>query len=127
MAKALHRGVHASGEAELPALFRKRHGPCKSAPPEGEDAVATAAPGSDSAPMTAPPKAGAVIATTTTGNTLVVAGSTVAAGLTCDGRKRCTQMRSCEEATWFLQHCPGVEMDGDRDGVPCEQQWCNKR
>ncbi|MEO7245211.1 MAG: thermonuclease family protein, partial [Rubrivivax sp.] len=33
VAKALHRGVHASGEAELPALFRKRHGPCKSAPP----------------------------------------------------------------------------------------------
>jgi hypothetical protein len=33
-------------------------------------------------------------------------------------------MTSCAEATWFLKNCPGVEMDGDRDGVPCEQQWC---
>ncbi|WP_269632339.1 excalibur calcium-binding domain-containing protein [Pelomonas sp. BJYL3] len=28
------------------------------------------------------------------------------------------------EATWFLQNCPGTEMDGNHDGVPCEQQWC---
>jgi Excalibur calcium-binding domain len=42
----------------------------------------------------------------------------------CDGRTRCPQMTSCEEAIYFLQHCPGVEMDGDRDGVPCEGQWC---
>jgi hypothetical protein len=33
-------------------------------------------------------------------------------------------MRSCAEATWFLQHCPGVQMDGNHDGVPCERQWC---
>lgn len=43
----------------------------------------------------------------------------------CDGRTRCTQMRSCEEAKYFLDHCPGVQMDGDGDGVPCEQQWCH--
>lgn len=42
----------------------------------------------------------------------------------CDGRSHCSQMRSCEEARYFLQHCPGVQMDGDRDGVPCERQWC---
>ncbi|MGH8173434.1 MAG: excalibur calcium-binding domain-containing protein [Rhodanobacteraceae bacterium] len=42
----------------------------------------------------------------------------------CDGRTRCTQMTSCEEATYFLENCPGVKMDGDNDGVPCEQQWC---
>jgi len=42
----------------------------------------------------------------------------------CDGRKRCPQMKSCEEAKYFLRHCPGVEMDGDGDGVPCESQWC---
>jgi Excalibur calcium-binding domain len=35
-------------------------------------------------------------------------------------------MMSCEEATWFLAHCPGVEMDGNRDGVPCERQWCRR-
>jgi cold shock CspA family protein len=42
----------------------------------------------------------------------------------CDGRKTCPQMGSCEEATWFLHHCPGMEMDGNHDGVPCEQQHC---
>jgi cold shock CspA family protein len=42
----------------------------------------------------------------------------------CDGRKYCSQMTSCQEATYFLKNCPGVEMDGDFDGVPCEQQWC---
>lgn len=43
----------------------------------------------------------------------------------CDGRTHCSQMRSCDEAKYFLQHCPNVEMDGNQDGVPCEMQWCN--
>lgn len=43
----------------------------------------------------------------------------------CDGRRYCSQMTSCEEATYFLRHCPGTEMDGDGDGVPCESQWCS--
>lgn len=43
----------------------------------------------------------------------------------CDGRIRCPQMRSCAEARYFLANCPGTEMDGDGDGNPCEQQWCN--
>ena len=42
----------------------------------------------------------------------------------CDGRKHCSQMNSCSEAKLFLKNCPGMEMDGDGDGVPCEQQWC---
>ena len=42
----------------------------------------------------------------------------------CDGRVHCSQMTSCEEATFFLRSCPGVKMDGDNDGVPCEMQWC---
>ena len=42
----------------------------------------------------------------------------------CDGRQHCSQMTSCAEATYFLRHCPGVKMDGNGDGVPCEQQWC---
>jgi len=33
-------------------------------------------------------------------------------------------MTSCAEAKFFLKNCPGVEMDGNHDGVPCEQQWC---
>jgi hypothetical protein len=52
----------------------------------------------------------------------------------CDGRIYCSQMRSCKEATWFLQNCPGTRMDGDRngngsrgDGVPCEAQLCGDR
>ncbi|MEA3277555.1 MAG: cold shock domain-containing protein [Pseudomonadota bacterium] len=42
----------------------------------------------------------------------------------CDGRSHCSQMTSCAEAKFFLANCPGVQMDGDRDGVPCEWQWC---
>ena len=42
----------------------------------------------------------------------------------CDGRTHCSHMRSCEEAMYFIQHCPNTQMDGDRDGVPCEEQWC---
>jgi len=42
----------------------------------------------------------------------------------CDGRTHCSQMTSCSEAKFFLAHCPGTAMDGNNDGVPCEQQWC---
>jgi hypothetical protein len=45
---------------------------------------------------------------------------------TCDGRTHCSQMTSCEEATWFINHCPGTKMDGNNDGVPCESQWCGR-
>lgn len=43
----------------------------------------------------------------------------------CDGRTHCAQMTSCEEASYFLRNCPGVQMDGNHDGVPCERQWCH--
>jgi len=43
----------------------------------------------------------------------------------CDGRTRCSQMTSCAEATFFLRSCPNTQMDGDNDGIPCEQQWCH--
>jgi hypothetical protein len=49
------------------------------------------------------------------------------AAFNCDGRIYCSQMTSCAEATYFLQHCPGVRMDGGGDGVPCESQWCGDR
>jgi len=42
----------------------------------------------------------------------------------CDGRQYCRQMTSCAEARYFLEHCPGVKMDGEKDGIPCEDQWC---
>ena len=41
----------------------------------------------------------------------------------CDGREYCSQMKSYEEAVYFLRNCPGVKMDGDHDGVPCESQF----
>jgi len=44
----------------------------------------------------------------------------------CDERTQCSQMTSCAEATFFLRNCPGVSMDGDGDGVPCESQWCGR-
>lgn len=43
----------------------------------------------------------------------------------CDNRKHCSQMTSCAEAKYFLANCPGVKMDGDHDGIPCEDQWCS--
>ena len=47
-----------------------------------------------------------------------------APALSCDGRQYCSQMTSCGEARYFLKNCPGVKMDGNHDGVPCQEQWC---
>lgn len=44
----------------------------------------------------------------------------------CDGRTRCSQMHSCDEAKWFTSNCPNTQMDGDNDGVPCERQCGGK-
>jgi len=50
-----------------------------------------------------------------------------AAKFRCDGRTRCSQMTSCDEAMYFLENCPGVKMDDEGDGIPCEGQWCGDR
>lgn len=100
MAKALSRGFNRDGGAVMPRDFRQLNGPCESAAP-----AATAVPAAKVAPVAATTPAAAV-------------------SYRCDGRTRCAQMTSCAEATWFLKHCPGVQMDGNRDGVPCERQWC---
>ena len=47
-------------------------------------------------------------------------------GFSCDGRQYCSQMRSCDESKYFLANCPGVKMDGDKNGIPCEKQWCSR-
>jgi hypothetical protein len=73
-------------------------------------ATATAAPASPSAPRER-------IATTVPTEPKV---------FSCDARQYCSQMRSCEEAKYFLANCPGTKMDGDKNGIPCEQQWCNR-
>ncbi|MET0027607.1 MAG: cold shock domain-containing protein [Candidatus Thiodiazotropha sp.] len=38
----------------------------------------------------------------------------------CDGRQHCSQMTSRAEAEFFLANCPNTKMDGDHDGIPCE-------
>lgn len=40
----------------------------------------------------------------------------------CDGRQHCSQMTSCEEAKWFVRNCSDTKMDGDGDGIPCEDK-----
>lgn len=111
MAAALRRGLHGLPGAVMPRDFRQGHGPCVA------DAVADAAteraapapafrplpPASEHQPPTAPPPRSA---------------------FRCDGRTHCSQMTSCAEARFFLENCPGVKMDGNNDGVPCERQWC---
>ena len=43
----------------------------------------------------------------------------------CNGKTFCSQMISCGEAIFYQEKCGASEMDGNRDGIPCEQQWCN--
>ena len=102
MAKALSRGFNRDAGAVMPRDFRRDHGPCQTG--EAPQAAAAAAPALTPKPVTLPAPA----ATT----------------YRCDGRTYCSQMRSCDEATWFLKNCPGTKMDGNNDGVPCERQWC---
>jgi len=59
-------------------------------------------------------------------NKLVPSTPTASGGFSCDGRTYCSQMKSCNEAKYFLANCPGVKMDGDKNGIPCEQQWCSR-
>ena len=44
----------------------------------------------------------------------------------CQGKTYCSEMMSCAEAKYYIKHCPGTKMDGDRDGVPCESQLCGR-
>ena len=38
----------------------------------------------------------------------------------CDKKKQCSQMASCEEARDYLARCGTRTLDGDGDGMPCE-------
>lgn len=44
----------------------------------------------------------------------------------CEGKTRCAQMASCEEAMFYLRNCARTQMDGDGDGIPCESQHCGR-
>lgn len=39
----------------------------------------------------------------------------------CGRLQRCTEMHSCEEARFYFEQCGLRRLDGDRDGVPCEE------
>jgi len=52
-------------------------------------------------------------------------GSDASVKRRCDGRQHCSQMTSCDEATFFIKNGPDTKMGGDRDGVPCEEQRCS--
>ncbi len=45
----------------------------------------------------------------------------------CEGKQHCSEMSSCDEAGFYLENCPGVLIDGDHDGIPCENQLCKNR
>ncbi|MCR6650045.1 MAG: cold shock domain-containing protein [Cellvibrionaceae bacterium] len=47
-------------------------------------------------------------------------GQTESHSFTCDGRQHCSEMRSRAEAEFFIRNCPNTKMDGDNDGIPCE-------
>lgn len=39
----------------------------------------------------------------------------------CEPRRTCSQISSCEEANWYLANCSwGGKLDRDKDGIPCE-------
>lgn len=47
--------------------------------------------------------------------------TTEVSGLSCGTKRYCGEMRSCEEAKFYLQQCGVISLDRDRDGVPCEK------
>jgi cold shock CspA family protein len=51
--------------------------------------------------------------------------ASLAGRFSCSGKQYCSQMTSCDEARFYLAHCPDTRLDGEGDGVPCEAQWCN--
>ena len=111
VATALRRGLHAASGAMQPRDFRQINGPCTSDVAVPDPPTQRAAPPPPAPAPTFAPQPG-------------VAAAVPAPGFRCDGRTYCSQMRSCEEATFFLRNCPGTKMDGNHDGVPCEKQWC---
>ena len=71
-------------------------------------------------------RAAAASAATATPRVAAPAPTAGSSSFTCDGRQYCSQMKSCDEAKYFLAHCPGAKMDGDKNGIPCEKQWCSR-
>jgi hypothetical protein len=49
-----------------------------------------------------------------------LAGVPSGGGFTCGSKRYCSQMNSCEEATFYYRQCGLSRLDGDSDGTPCE-------
>lgn len=48
-------------------------------------------------------------------------GLLIAQSWSCQARKTCGRIATCDEARWYLRNCSwGGRLDGDSDGVPCE-------
>ncbi|WP_342749432.1 cold shock domain-containing protein [Xanthomonas pisi] len=93
------------------------------APPETSSVVSARAPADRTPPDRAALQSSpAVTAPAAAGKTSATPALTP--HYSCGGRKHCSQMTSCDDATWVLRNCPGTKMDGDNDGVPCEDQLC---
>lgn len=45
----------------------------------------------------------------------------VSNGFSCSGKKKCSDLSSCEEAKYQLKNCGQQHLDGDRDGTPCNR------
>jgi endonuclease YncB( thermonuclease family) len=51
----------------------------------------------------------------------IISRQRVAQSYSCQPRRKCSQISSCDEAQWYLSNCPwGGKLDRDGDGVACE-------
>jgi endonuclease YncB( thermonuclease family) len=66
-------------------------------------------------------RATATVQPSAAGRAGATAPSSGTAGLSCGSKRYCTQMSSCAEAQFYFRQCGLSRLDGDRDGVPCEQ------
>ncbi|MER9950198.1 excalibur calcium-binding domain-containing protein [Mesorhizobium sp. M0047] len=58
---------------------------------------------------------------TTTSQPRGIISGQVAQSYSCQPRRKCSQISSCDEAQWYLSNCPwGGKLDRDGDGVACE-------
>ena len=42
-------------------------------------------------------------------------------GMKCGVKHKCSQMKSCKEAYFYLEVCGVTKLDRDKDGIPCER------
>ena len=42
-------------------------------------------------------------------------------GMKCEHKHKCSQMKSCKEAYFYLEVCGVKKLDRDNDGIPCEK------